>query len=215
MAGIKTMRVRMAALAAWRRALLLRDDTRGVSAVEFAMILPLMFLMFFGMLDLTNGFAVKRKVSQISQGIADLASRYTTLAETDVSNFFIIADTMLTPYDKAPLQASISQVYIDPTSKTAKVVWTRGDFPIATDAKGNPVVRKVNDIVSVPTDLIVKDANGNYLPNQYLILGEANYKYVPTIGWVTSKGGVPLMNAMYTRPRQTSCVVMVTSCTPP
>jgi Flp pilus assembly protein TadG len=209
------MRVRMAALAAWRRALLLRDDTRGVSAVEFAMILPLMFLMFFGMLDLTNGFAVKRKVSQISQGIADLASRYTTLAETDVSNFFIIADTMLTPYDKAPLQASISQVYIDPTSKTAKVVWTRGDFPIATDAKGNPVLRKVNDIVSVPTDLIVKDANGNYLPNQYLILGEANYKSVPTIGWVTSKGGVPLMNAMYTRPRQTSCVVMVTSCTPP
>jgi hypothetical protein len=33
----------------------------------------------------------------------------------------------------------------------------------------------VKDIVSVPTDLIVKDANGNYLPNQYLILGEANY----------------------------------------
>lgn len=202
------MRVRMAALAAGRRALLLRDDTRGVSAVEFAMIVPLMFLMFFGMLDVSNGFAIDRKVSQISQGIADLASRYTTLAETDVSNFFIIADAMLTPYDKTQLTASVSQVYIDPSTKTAKVVWTRGDFPVGK------VVRKVNDIIPVPTNLITKDAAGNYLPNQYLILGEANYNYVPTIGWVVPKGGLALADAMYTRPRQTSCVVMVTSCTP-
>jgi Flp pilus assembly protein TadG len=193
----------MAALAAWRRALLLRDDTRGVSAVEFAMILPLMFLMFFGMLDVSNGFAVDRKVSQISQGIADLASRYTTLAETDVSNFFIIADAMLTPYDKTQLKATISQVYIDPSSKTAKVVWSRGDQK-----------KDVGTVVSVPTNLIVKDANGNYVANQYLILGEANYTYVPTIGWVVPKGGLTLSDAMYTRPRQTSCVVMVTSCTP-
>jgi Flp pilus assembly protein TadG len=197
------MRVRMAALAAWRRALLLRNDTRGVSAVEFAMIVPLMFLMFFGMLDVSNGFAVDRKVSQISQGIADLASRYTTLAETDVSNFFIIADAMLTPYDKTQLKATISQVYIDPSSKTAKVVWSRGDQK-----------KDVGTVVSVPTNLIVKDANGNYVANQYLILGEANYTYVPTIGWVVPKGGLTLSDAMYTRPRQTSCVVMVTSCTP-
>ncbi|MGM4887568.1 TadE/TadG family type IV pilus assembly protein [Tardiphaga sp. 604_B6_N1_1] len=197
------MRVRMAALAAWRRALLLRDDTRGVSAVEFAMIIPLMFLMFFGMLDVSNGFAVDRKVSQISQGMADLASRYTTLAETDVSNFFIIADAMLTPYDKTQLKATISQVYIDPSSKTAKVVWSRGDQK-----------KDVGTVVSVPTNLIVKDANGNYVANQYLILGEANYTYVPTIGWVVPKGGLTLSDAMYTRPRQTSCVVMVTSCTP-
>jgi Flp pilus assembly protein TadG len=197
------MRVRMVALAAWRRALLLRDDTRGVSAVEFAMILPLMFLMFFGMLDVSNGFAVDRKVSQISQGIADLASRYTTLAETDVSNFFIIADAMLTPYDKTQLKATISQVYIDPSSKTAKVVWSRGDQK-----------KDVGTVVSVPTNLIGKDANGNYVANQYLILGEANYTYVPTIGWVVPKGGLTLSDAMYTRPRQTSCVVMVTSCTP-
>ncbi|WP_441281209.1 TadE/TadG family type IV pilus assembly protein [Tardiphaga sp. 862_B3_N1_1] len=193
----------MAALAAWRRALLLRDDRRGVSAVEFAMIMPLMFLMFFGMLDVSNGFAVDRKVSQISQGMADLASRYTTLAETDVSNFFIIADAMLTPYDKTQLKATISQVYIDPSSKTAKVVWSRGDQK-----------KDVGTVVSVPTNLIVKDANGNYVANQYLILGEANYTYVPTIGWVVPKGGLTLSDAMYTRPRQTSCVVMVTSCTP-
>ena len=204
MAGIGAMRVRMAAQAAWRQALLLRDDTKGVSAVEFAMIIPLMFVMFFGMLDLSNGFAVDRKISQISQGMADLASRYTTLAETDVSNFFIIADAMLTPYDKTQLKATISQVYIDPSTKTAKVVWSRGDEK-----------KNVGTVVSVPTNLIVKDAAGNYLPNQYLILGEANYKYVPTIGWVVPKGGLTLTDAMYTRPRQTSCVVMVTSCTPP
>jgi Flp pilus assembly protein TadG len=203
MTGITTMRVRAAALAAWRQALALRGDTRGVSAVEFAMIIPLMFVMFFGMLDVSNGFAIDRKVSQITQGIADLTSRYTTLAETDVANFFVIADAMLTPYDKTKLKATISQVYIDPATKTAKVVWSRGDEKNA-----------VGKVIAVPINLIQKEASGAYSPNQYLILGEVNYAYVPTIGWVVPKAGITLSDSTYTRPRQTTCVVMVTSCTP-
>ena len=179
-------------------------DVRGVGAVEFALILPLMFLMFFGMIDLSTGFAIDRKVSQIAQMVSDLTSRNTTVSETDVSNFFIIADAMLTPYDKTQLKTTVSQVYLDPATKTAKVVWSRGDEKKAKNA-----------LVSVPANLIVKDASsGNWLANQYLILGEVKYAYQPTIGWVVPKTGITLGEQAFTRPRQTTCVMMGSDCAP-
>ncbi|QUS41447.1 pilus assembly protein [Tardiphaga alba] len=180
-----------------------RRDNSGIAAIEFAMIAPLMLLMFFGMLDLSNGFAVDRKVSQIAQSMSDLTSRYTAVLEADITNFFTIGDAMLTPYDKTQLKATISQIYLDPSSKTAKVVWSRGDEKKAKNA-----------VVSVPADLVTKDSNGNWVSNQYLILGEVNYNYQPTIGWVVPKAGVTLNERSFTKPRQMTCVMMGTDCAP-
>jgi len=181
----------------------LRRDTSGLAAVEFALILPLMLMMFFGMIDVSSGFAVDRKVSMIAQTLSDLTSRYTVVQETDVTNFFTIADAMLTPYDSTVLKATISQIYLDPASKTAKVVWSRGDAKLA-----------VNTVVTVPTALVAKDSSGNWTANQYLILAQATYLYTPTIGWVVSKAGINLGESSFTKPRQGTCVMMATTCTP-
>jgi len=185
------------------RAEQLRHDCRGVGAVEFALILPLMLLMFFGTIDISEGFAAKRKVSQIAQTVSDLTSRNTAVSDTDITNFFIIADAMLTPYDKSQLKATITQVYLDPSSKTAKTVWSRGDEK-----------KNKNDVVSVPDALITKDTSGNWLPDQYLIVGAVKYGYVPVIGWVVAKGGLTLSQTAYTKPRQVTCVMLGTTCTP-
>jgi Flp pilus assembly protein TadG len=185
----------------------LRSDTSGLAAVEFALIIPLMLMMFFGMIDVSSGFAVDRKISSIAQTLSDLTSRYPVVAETDVTNFFTIADAMLTPYDSTILQATISQIYMDPASKTAKVVWSRGDAKLAKDK-----------VVTIPTDLIAKDSSGNWNANQYLILAQATYLYKPTIGWVVSKAGITLGQSSFTKPRQSVCVKIgdptTGSCTP-
>jgi Flp pilus assembly protein TadG len=181
----------------------LRTDTSGLAAVEFALILPLMLTMFFGIIDVSNGFAVDRKVSMISQTLSDLTSRYTVVQETDITNFFTIGDAMLTPYDKTVLKTTINQLYLDPTSKTAKVVWSRGDNKLSK-----------NTVVSVPTDLVAKDSSGNWTANQYLVLAQVIYVYTPTIGWVVSKAGITLTESSFTKPRQGTCVMMVSTCTP-
>jgi Flp pilus assembly protein TadG len=201
---IMKMRARSGVMVRWRRsAARLRRDTSGLAAVEFAMILPLLLLMFFGMIDVSLGVATDRKVTMVAQTLADLASRYTSVTETDFTNFFVIAGAMLTPFDKTPLAATISQVYLDPTSKTGKVQWSRGDAMLAKNA-----------VVPVPTDLIGKDSSGNYLPNQYLILSQVTYPYKPIIGWVVPKAGITLSESSYTRPRQTACVQFPTGCAP-
>ncbi len=181
----------------------LRHDDSGIAAIEFAMIAPLLLLMLFGITDVANYFAVDRKVSQIAQSMSDLTSRYTAVHESDVTNFFTIAGAMLTPYDKNQMKATLHQVYLDPNSKTAKVVWSRGSTPLSK-----------NTVYSVPAGLVGKDSSGNWLANQYLIVGDIKYNYVPTIGWVLNKAGVTASEIAFSKPRQMTCVMLGSTCTP-
>ena len=175
-------------------------DDRGIAAVEFALIMPLMMVMFFGMIDVSMGVGADRKVTVIAQTMADLPSRYTSVTDTDFTNFFRIGDAMLTPFAASELTVRISQVYIDPTSGSGKVYWSKGDVPWA-----------VNTSISVPAGLIGKDSANKVLPNQYLILAEVKYVYKPIIGYVVPKTGITLAESTFTRPRQSICVYYSTA----
>lgn len=188
------------------RAASLRRDDSGIAAIEFAMIAPMLLLMLFGITDIANYFAVDRKVTQIAQTMSDLTSRYTTVQESDITNFFTVAGAMVNPYDKNSLKAMIHQIYLDPNTKTAKVVWSRATPGVTPLAK--------NAVYPVPNGLVSKDASGNWLANQYLIVGDVNYKYVPTIGWVVSKAGINASETAFTKPRQMTCVMLGSTCTP-
>ena len=85
-------------------------DRRGVAAVEFAVIVPLMLVMFFGTVEFSSGVAVDRKVSLVTQELADLVSRNPSVADTDIANFNTIANAMLTPYSTTPLKVRAPRV---------------------------------------------------------------------------------------------------------
>ena len=57
-----------------RHASRLAKDTRGLAAVEFAMIVPLMLVTFFGMTEVTTAVAVNRKVTIATR--TDVAGRF-------------------------------------------------------------------------------------------------------------------------------------------
>jgi Flp pilus assembly protein TadG len=174
-----------------------RDD-RGNAAVEFAIIVPLMLVMFFGTVELTSAVAVNRKVSMVTQQLADLASRYTSVTDVDITNFFTISDAMLTPYSKTPLNATITEIYIDPSTGVARAQWSKGDAPRLP----------VGSTVPVPANLIARDSVTNaIIPNQYLIFTETNYLYKPAVGYVMGAAGVTLSDKTYMRPRMASCVL--------
>jgi hypothetical protein len=59
----------------------------------------------------------------------------------------------------------------------------------------------------LPASLIGTDPTTHaILPNQYFLVSEINFQYLPTIGYVMAKGGVSLSDVAYTRPRQSMCV---------
>ena len=180
------------------RAAGLLKDRSGIAATEFAMIVPMMLVMFFGTIEFSSAVAIDRKVTIMARTVADLTSQGATVNDTDLTNFFAASLAIMTPYDKTPTNATVSELYIDPASGDVRVQWSKGSAP-----------RSVGSIVTaiVPTSLISRDPNTNaILPNQYLIFSEINYLYVPTIGYVMVKTGVNMNDVAYTRPRQSVCV---------
>src|SRR4051794_5973464 len=185
----------------------LSKDCRGVAATEFVMIVPLMMVMFFGVVEFSSGVAVDRKVTLVARTLSDLTSQSTTVTDTDLSNFFAASIGIMTPYSASPTQSSITELYVDPTTHQARVQWSKAS---SFNSSGNVVLgtstHSPGDIVTVPTALKVDGT--------YLIWSEVSYKYVPAVGYVMAKTGVTLSDLTYTRPRQSSCVMYKTaSCT--
>jgi len=141
-------------------------ERRGVSTVEFAMLLPMMMTLFLGSVETSQGVATKRKVSLTAHALADLATQYTDITNADMSNILNAASAILAPYPVAGLQVVVSELSIN-ASGVAKVVWS--------DTL-NGAALTVGNIVTVPASLAV--------PNTYLILAQVQYNYDPTYGYV-------------------------------
>jgi Flp pilus assembly protein TadG len=179
-------------LRARRSARDLLEDCSAIAATEFAVIVPLMLVLFFGTLEFSSGVAVDRKVTLMARTLSDLTSQSppTGVADADLSNYFAASNGVMTPYPTAPVNAIISELYVDPNSLQARVQWSK--------AYQGGTARAVSSTVTIPTALAVAGT--------YLIFSEVSYLYVPTIGYVMAKSGINLSDVAYTRPRQATCV---------
>jgi Flp pilus assembly protein TadG len=176
-------------------AALLRDRS-GIAATEFAVIVPIMLVMFFGMVEFSSGVAVDRKVTLMARTLSDLTSQSTTVSTTDMTNFFAASNAIMTPYSSTPTQSTITELYVDPNTLAARVQWSKGSVP-----------RTAGSTVAIPAALAIAGT--------YLIFSEVSYLYVPAVGYVMAKAGVNLSDVAYTRPRQSTCVFFspATACT--
>jgi Flp pilus assembly protein TadG len=188
----------------WLRARSLLNDCSGIAAVEFAVIVPVMLVMFFGVVEFSSGVAVDRKVTLVARTLSDLTSQSTNVQDTDLTNFGQTAKAILTPYAASPLKSSITEIYVDATTAVARVQWSKA---LQIDSSGNvtfaAATHSPKDVVPIPPALQVKGT--------YLIWSEVSYLYKPTIGYVMAKAGVTLSDFTYTRPRQAACVTYPTA----
>jgi Flp pilus assembly protein TadG len=176
-------------------ALRLLKDRSGIAATEFAVIVPVMLVMFFGTVEFSSAIAIKRKVTTMARTVADLTSQAAVVSNSDLQNFFAASLGIMTPYPSTPVNTTVSELYVN-SSGSAHVQWSVGSAP---RTQGTPV--------SVPAGLISRDTTNAVLPNQYLIYSEVNYLYTPSVGYVMAKAGVTLSDVAYTRPRQSTCVL--------
>ncbi len=183
----------------------LLDDRSGLAAVEFAMVFPIMVVLYFGVVEFSSAIAVDRKATQVARTLSDLTSQSMSVADADLMSFGQAAKAIMTPYPPSPLVSSITEVYIDATSGVARVQWskgltisTTGDVAIASTAPHNP-----GDVVVLPTTLVA--AKGTYV-----IWSEVSYKYTPAVGIMLAQTGMTFRDVAYTRPRLVLCVIYPT-----
>jgi Flp pilus assembly protein TadG len=167
----------------------LHRNNSGLAAVEFAMIIPLMAALLVGTNEFAAGVAVDRKVTLMARTLSDLTSQNTSVDDTKLTNFFNASGAIMAPYPSTPVEGTITELYINPSTLKARVQWSKGAY-----------VHAAGDIVDIPDALKVGGT--------YLIFSEVKYKFVPSVAWFINKvDGITLSDTSFTRPRQSLCVV--------
>src|SRR5436309_14672764 len=98
-------------------------DQRGVSAVEFAMLLPLMVTLYLGTVEISQGVGINRKVTLTTRTVADLASQVSSINNADMTSMLDASSSVIAPYDVSKLNVVVSAVTID-NAGVATVAWS-------------------------------------------------------------------------------------------
>jgi Flp pilus assembly protein TadG len=166
-----------------RRLARLASNRDGVSAVEFAMLLPIMITLYFGTVEITQGLSIDRKVTLAARVASDLVTQAASIDTAGVNGVFQAATSMIVPYPTgSALKVTITAVSIN----------AQGQATVAWSDTLNGTAKTVGNPVTLPTGLVVN--------NTQLIWSEVEYSYTPAVGYVIT-GSIPLKDQIYMRPR--------------
>lgn len=167
------------------------SSTRGLAAVEFGMMLPVLVVMFLGAIDAGRAIAVYMKVRTATYSLAAITNQYSTIQSTDMSNIVGATGVILTPYPLAPTVVTVSQISVN-SAANATVNWSYSLNGSAL-SKGSAV--------HVPGNF----ASCNSYPC-YLIYAQVSYTYTPLFGYVFP-ASIDLSDSLFVTPRSSSCVL--------
>lgn len=173
-------------------------DNRGVAAVEFAMIVPIMFFLLVGAVEFSQALTVDRRVTQSASSTADLVARAPSqgLTTTQVDNEMKIVEQLIEPYDLTALTVKIVSVKAsadpgNPGAVNYVVDWSR-------DNRGGTPYARNSTYTSIPNGLLVA--------GESVIVAEAAYNYTPLIFNYFIESAFSLEEKFYLKPRNASCV---------
>jgi Flp pilus assembly protein TadG len=176
----------------------------GVSAVEFALILPIMLTMYLGGAELGDGLAIQFKTTLAARTVADLTSQcgdttsdgqYCDTANglaidsTSMSQILGAASQVMTPYSNNNMVVTVSEMQFT-GGTSATVIWSAA-------SSGNG--RAVGSTFALPAAMQTL-TNGTYF-----ILGEVTYPYTPSMGYVLT-GTLNIYENSVFFPRITTCI---------
>lgn len=168
-------------------------DHRGLSAIEFAFVFPVMATLYLGGTALTQGIVTKRKVTLVTRTVGDLTSQDSDINDTEMNTIFSAAAAVMQPYPTTSLTLTISSVKVDKNG-VGTVEWSNRSVN-----GGNFVQGREAQSTMTLTELAVPDKTVHF------IMAEGTYTYTPTFG-SNFVGTLPLSNTFYFRPRRTDCI---------
>ena len=172
-------RVASLATAAVRR---FRNDPRGIAAVEFAFVMPILLSLFLLGNTLSDAIACHRKVTTTARAVADLTSRFSSVSTADVQGILNASAQIMAPYDMTSGIVEVAQVQVMDATH-AQVVWSQA-LNAAPQTNGSTV--------TIPANMSPVGT--------YLIVGTFSYPYRPVIAW-EGMGAVNLTDTIIMSPR--------------
>lgn len=186
-------------------------DKKGLAAVEFALILPVMITLFFGIVELSMALAARADVTNMASIAADLVAQESSMTSQDMANVFAASSAILYPYSTAPATITVYSI-VDNGAAAGKVDWscTKTGNGTATTGPTSPPAGTTGGDMIAATNL---DKNGNpqYGGPGSVILATISYNYAsPTTKIIT--GNIAMSNIFYSKPRRVAQITQPSAC---
>lgn len=121
----------------------------GVGAVEFALIVPILLIIYLMSFEITVAISITRKTTHASSDIADLVTQKTTVDKAFLSTMTNVAKATIAPYSSAGVTLKLSGISVDATS-VAKIAWSW------QSTGGNPYA--TGSVATIPSDLAIANS---------------------------------------------------------
>lgn len=166
----------------------LARDERGISAVEFALLAPVLIAFYMGLSEFCQGYMAQKRMGHVASMVADLVAQKETVTTTDLTDVFSIGSLIMRPFPTTTLKQRVTSV--TRTGNQTKVDWSRGSGMTA---------RVKDSVVTLPPDLLED--------GQSVIMSEATYDYDSPADYLMP-GLTRFSHTYYLRPRtsdKTTC----------
>ncbi len=148
----------------------LHRSIEAVAAVEFALILPALMVLYMGSIEVSQVISVDRKMAVATGALGDLVAQSDEQLDEDVlDDFFEAVGLILTPFPADDLKQLVTLVFVDEDGDT-EVVWSVG--------YNGATAKVVNSTYTLPSEIIA-------IANEtYVVVAESQLEYEPWGGYV-------------------------------
>lgn len=181
-----------------------QDD--GVAAIEFALILPMLAIMFIGTVELSQVITLDRRVTQTANATADLVARAESkISQTEITDIMKAGSYIVAPFSQNPLKITVRNVTTSPSDAgTAKQSWT-----CSFNGSGSLLACSCTNIgYTLPAGLVGT--------NDSVVISQATYDYKPLVfdyfmkkgGGASSSGTYELKEVVHLKPRGQAAMLL-------
>ncbi len=181
--------MRCGALLSWVRAHVRAGvaDRRGVAAIEFALVVPILIVVYVVGFEVADAATVYRKLTDTTVQLANVTAQYTTMDSSDVSTVMNASSQIMAPYPTTNLSIVLSEISTN-SSGQATVTWSRAFQGTALAAGA---------LVTPPAGF--QAASSSY------IMVQTSYGYTPPFG-AGFMGPITMTNEIFMVPRNSSSI---------
>ncbi|WP_173934659.1 TadE/TadG family type IV pilus assembly protein [Chelativorans sp. Marseille-P2723] len=182
----------------------LPEDRKGVAALEFALIAPLMLIIYFLAMEFSQAIETDKKVSRMASQIGDLVTQQPFMTPNELKGIMKISDSILQPYARSEPEITVTAIRITESfNPRAEVVWSRR-YANGHYSRAEPP----DSVTTVPPALMA--------PGAFLIRAEVNLDYWPVLVLSAEEAGlfgitgrmfpIRMGGRYYLRPRMTHTI---------
>lgn len=159
-------------------------DRRGSISLEFAIVVPVLLILFCGTVELTQLVRANLKLQSAVWTAANLVATQAAVDAAAMANACAGSQLVMTPFDATSLKVTVASVTVDTKTKAAGVDWQ--DTSCGGGATMANPVATAGTLVSQGGDSV--------------IIVSASYVYTPVLSYVLP-ASFTLSDISYARPR--------------